>query len=80
MKKIINNTWYYVFNIIIIIFALISIWILFSTIEISLNNIQSPKYSTFNLFVLSQDYKRQIENDTDIINEDIYDGNELVNC
>lgn len=80
MKKIINNTWYYVFNIIIIIFALISIWILFSTIEISLNNIQSPKYSTFNLFVLSQDYKRQIENDTDIINEDIYDDNELVNC
>lgn len=80
MKKIINNTWYYVFNIIIIIFALISIWILFSTIEISLNNIQSPKYSTFNLFVLSQDYKRQIENDTNIINEDIYDDNELVNC
>lgn len=80
MKKIINNTWYYVFNIIIIIFALISIWILFSTIEISLNNIQSSKYSTFNLFVLSQNYKRQIENDTDIINEDIYDGNELVNC
>lgn len=80
MKKIINNTWYYVFNIIIIIFALISIWILFSTIEISLNNIQSSKYSTFNLFVLSQNYKRQIENDTDIINGDIYDGNELVNC
>lgn len=80
MKKIINNTWYYVFNIIIIIFALISIWILFSTIEISLNNIQSSKYSTFNLFVLSQNYKRQIENDTDIINEDIYDDNELVNC
>lgn len=80
MKKIINNTWYYVFNIISIIFALISIWILFSTIEISLNNIQSSKYSAFNLFVLSQDYKRQIENDTDIINEDIYDDNELVNC
>lgn len=77
MKKIISKLGYFTIDIIAFIFCSILVWLIISTIEISLNSSQSIKANKFNLFVFSQRQKEIVNDEED---DDYDDEEKIISC
>lgn len=85
MKKIISKLGYFTFDVVAIIFSLVIVWLIISTIEVSFYSPQYIKENRFNLFVFSQSQKDSNHSNVEIITEDdiIEDDEEddqIINC
>ena len=63
MKKYIYRLCNYTFDIIGFIFFGILVWLIISTLQVSLCDAQTIKSNNFNLFVFSQNQKNKNQND-----------------
>lgn len=73
MKKYIYRLCNYTFDIIGFIFLGILVWLIISTLQVSLCDAQTIKSNNFNLFVFSQNQKNKNQNDLEAIMNDTDD-------